>query len=390
MMKKTILLVLLIISIVYDINSLTGIKVISDFEGGNGMLIYSNFEKNSVHIKSILKNNDTLNINLYVKISGFSIDKPLNIYVNSSFTPAVCAYSYDKINWYRIRINDKKIYTKKFLYNEIFFASNFPYLYSDLTNFIAKISKNSFIESGILSYSEAGRKVYYLRITDKNVSDEGKQLIWVTARQHAFEHNQNFIIEGFLNYLISEEQTVEKMLKKSIIYVVPMVDVDGCATGATGKNRKPVDFNRCWNQNPSYFKAVEAIKQLIEKTSKKNRFRIFWDSHCMGWNPKKKIYGFYFLNIYPPGSRNFKNLIRLNEYFKKYQGYDLYIDDFIGSGRDLRIGISYIKKAYPKLDISFVTENYFDCMPDGQKWTIEHYRKAGINLCKAIIDYILN
>ena len=102
-----------------------------------------------------------------------------------------------------------------------------------------------------LCKSEKGRSVPY------SVIGNGEKAVILTARHHCCEASGGYVMEGTAGYL---KENLPPELK---VIVVPYVDYDGVYDGDQGKNRRPHDHNRDYEN--SIYSTVKAIKALTEK-----------------------------------------------------------------------------------------------------------------------------
>ena len=375
------------------VHAAANISLDSSFEGGNGTVNTIDNANNSIIVDSQFKNNDTINVQFYFKISGLDTSTAFKFKVNIASawsTPDLARYSYDKVTWYTVG-KSNGWYSKTYSQSTVYFSSGVPYTYTDMTNFVTDVTNaSSYATSGNVSTSELGRAVKYLKITDSSVSDTGKYLIWVVARQHAQENPSNYVIEGYVNFLISSDQKAVDLRKKAIIYVVPMIDVDGAYLGASGKGKNPHDYNRDWDYETPTWNVIRDVRQKIADTSASNPFLIFWDSHCPNpgeYGTTSRMY-YYHLFKNPPGSLKYQYLSDLISYFNSYEGIVL---PSMGGGTEANNHISteYINNIYrDSLDISLCTETGFSLHTNGTEWTASKYRNAGQNMGKAMSDYL--
>jgi murein tripeptide amidase MpaA len=78
--------------------------------------------------------------------------------------------------------------------------------------------------------SIGGLDIPILKIQNKNkVTD--KPIIVLIGRQHPGETHSSFIIQGFLNFLLSNVLICHKMRETYEIWVVPIVNPDGVVCG---------------------------------------------------------------------------------------------------------------------------------------------------------------
>ena len=317
---------LLIISLLFSINANAQISVFSDFENGNIDFISYDSILNKITFKPALKNEfNTTRCWFYFGITGYDTTKNLtiaNYYSARVVAPEYPVFSYDKKHWERLKSHQREYGSKKVIHkfsgDTVYFAAGYPYTYSEAINFVDEISQNKYIDTMTLTYSEGGLRVPMFIIQDKN--ENPTNLIWITGRQHAFETTMSFVLEEMIYFLISDNKKAKKLRKNTIIYVVPMMDVDNVKLGASGRMQKPIDFNRDWSESP-HWKAVREVQKMIKKTSQIYNYSLFFDVHSTFPGATKPIFGLF--NEYSKNSKEYSNLRTFLELFYKNANYEL-------------------------------------------------------------------
>lgn len=368
------------------------ITVDSSFEGANFRVISVSNSANTIKIESLKRSGDIYNVVFFAGISGFSTSMPLKIQVRNTQQyqlPYLAAYSNDKISWTRIGgtyTSDYKEYTINNPVSPIYFSHGFPYVYSDLLDLASRVSSSPFGQVMDLVQSFGGRGVKLFRITEHCVPDTGKYLIWLIGRNHAMEHHSNYVLEGFVDFLLSNKIYADLLRRQAVIYVVPVMDVDKSADGGTGKDQLPVDFNRDWD-SPSYWPAVIGVKQKILETSQQNQLKIFIDSHnpFPGYSSTSEKLWFY--SIYNSGLKS----VNLDFYRKLLQENCGYSFDrqliYPTSGQTSK---SWVDSMISSVDFAVSLETGWVQRTDNTVWTIPLYRYNGEVLARGMCDYLNN
>lgn len=130
------------------------------------------------------------------------------------------------------------------------------YRYSQLQKFIGK-NKQAFMQLGyqvkVIGKSIEGRDLY--AIYPKEI-DHSKKMVLMYGRHHGDEGTANWIIEGFIEKLLTENSFFDRF--QLILY--PMVNPDG-AEARKRYNSRGRDLNRVWNSSPSRSKDEVATIQ---------------------------------------------------------------------------------------------------------------------------------
>lgn len=234
----------------------------SNFENGNGDLLEIDSESGRV-VFSPWRVRESRNVWWYIQLSGVKENQEIELVaegVDSLGGNAHPVYSYDRQTWYRM--NDRQSpYRQTFRAGNVWIARNIPYTYTDSITLTDQMVGREHVTVHELCVSEGGNSVRMLKFTDASVSDAGKEIIWVQARQHAFESHSSHVAESLAWWMISAEAA--ELRRRAVVYIVPVMDVDSVKEGAAGKDQKPVDFNRSWVDG-SHWTAVRSATALLD------------------------------------------------------------------------------------------------------------------------------
>jgi len=263
------------------------VEVHSDFDNGNGTLYKweADQQKLLVNVKRV---RGCRNIWWHFRITGLTPGQAITLNCNhdSIAGEANPVYSTDGENWQRFA-DQSRPYRQKFDSETVYVARNTPYPYGKSLRLAERMKGKKNVQVLTLCKSEGGRDVVMLRFTDAETPDNGKKLIWIQARQHAFESHGSWVAEGSAQWLASDAPAAASLLKRAIVYVIPIMDVDSVFEGAAGKDQKPVDFNRCWSDSEDIkrWNAVDAVIKKLDVETKTNPLAFFLDLHDP-WYPE--------------------------------------------------------------------------------------------------------
>jgi len=371
--------ILLIINI-FSLRLYPQITVFSDFEGGNVNILKIDALTNTIYFTPDIDQNNTLRCWYYFGVANVR-NKKLHFVpsgYNNLAKAYMPAYSYDRKHWYRV-ISNNYNFEIKALHDTLYVAMGYPYLYSDLQNFLNKIKKSPFVQVKQLTKSEGGNIVPYIII--KNDNPEVRNYVLILARQHAFETLSNYVLEGFIDYIITSEN-LKQILNKFFIVIVPIVDVDNVIKGQSGRMQKPYDFNRDWSDTP-HLNAVKKIEYLVDSLNKSYKLKIFFDWHSTYPSVDSNIFGFfnlyYFYQKQYHNLENFWNLVSKLSGFKvlpiytKFQKNVFYADQYFYRMKDI--------------DFSCTIEFDWNYIEKKQIWDIKNLRFLGKKIAQALIIY---
>ncbi|MDT0629848.1 M14-type cytosolic carboxypeptidase [Alteromonas sp. W364] len=170
--------------------------------------------------------------------------------------------SYDRDEWFRVDTEyDGDNLTINFVpeYDSVYFAYFTPYSYERHQDFLSSAQMSFDCELRHLGYTIDKRDMSLLVIGEEA---EGKNKIWVTARQHPGESMAEWLVEGMVGRLLDEDDGVAKsLLEQNTFYVIPNMNPDGSARGHLRTNAVGTNLNREW-ETPSLEKSPEVYHTL--------------------------------------------------------------------------------------------------------------------------------
>lgn len=138
-----------------------------------------------------------------------------------------------------------------------------------------------------LARTRENRSVRGLRFATAGA--EQKPVVWIQARQHAWESGSSWVARGFVEWLLGEETDAVRLRKSAEIFVIPVLDVDRVATGDGGKESDPRDHNRDWTDAPHYPEIAATQKRLLAFAAGK-RLDVFLDLHNPSANDRRPFF----------------------------------------------------------------------------------------------------
>ncbi|MGO4892402.1 M14 family metallopeptidase [Flavobacterium sp. W21_SRS_FM6] len=176
--------------------------------------------------------------------------------------------SYDRQEWFRVDTEfdgDSLVIQHTPEYEHVYYAYFAPYSYERHLDLLAWAQQSPVCQQQFLGETLDGRDMSMLVVGEP---EEGKKVIWVTARQHPGETMAEWFVEGFLERLLDESDGVARqLLEKSVFYVIPNMNPDGSVRGHLRTNAIGVNLNREW-ATPSLASSPEVyfVKQKMIET----------------------------------------------------------------------------------------------------------------------------
>jgi hypothetical protein len=150
-------------------------------------------------------------------------------------------------------------------------------------------AKHSFAAKFRLATTREGRPVNGIRFASGERPDASRSVVWLHARQHAWESGSSWVAKGIGQWLTSDSADARWLRENAEVFLVPIMDVDRVATGDGGKESTPRDHNRDWSDDPHY-PEVAAVQRQIKNWTSKNRTIVFVDLHNPSANDQQAYF----------------------------------------------------------------------------------------------------
>ena len=118
--------------------------------------------------------------------------------------------------------------------NRIWIARQPPYTGRHLKSLLDSIGRHPHLRQTVVGKSVQGRPIPLLTVTNPKIADSGKKVIWLMARQHAWESGTSWVADGALRFLLSDAAEPARLRDRFIFQVFPMPDPDGVLRAACG------------------------------------------------------------------------------------------------------------------------------------------------------------
>jgi Cytosolic carboxypeptidase N-terminal domain/Zinc carboxypeptidase len=244
---------------------------------GNGSAVHvaTDFESGSIGEVQIISDgelelslaNDNHNPDLpkrwrnwwYVRIENLSIEQPVIIRLKNRGWPYyyLPVYSYDQETWHRFTENevsqdaeDEITMEKVFDFSTVWIARFYPYTFSNLEAYIQSVEDISYLEVETAGTTQDGYPIRLLTLTDFDIPHADKKRIWMHARTHPAETGPAFLIEGLINFLLSDTSETRDILSKFIFNIVAMQNVDGVIVGNYRTTPESENLEVMWFSDP--------------------------------------------------------------------------------------------------------------------------------------------
>ena len=149
--------------------------------------------------------------------------------------------------------------------DEVWFAQTIPYLPEDWEAFLSAhaADRGKLFETAELCKTKKGRSVPYARFGVLDGSAKVK--MFVAARHHCQEASASPVVEGMAASFFADDELGRWLRANVELRVVPFVDYDGVVDGDQGKNRRPHDHCRDYNEGRAQVHPeVAAIMKMLK------------------------------------------------------------------------------------------------------------------------------
>lgn len=164
-----------------------------------------------------------------------------------------------------------------------------------LNKFLGKITgddyRRKFVRRKTLCHTIAGNEVEQLLITNHQDTSlfRNRKAIVISARVHPGENMASYVMQGIIWHLTGPSLQAKLLRDNFLVFIVPMLNIDGVVVGNYRTNLASVDLNRQWAEpskknHPSIF----YTKQLIKRVNEERDLFLYCDLH--GHNRKKNIF----------------------------------------------------------------------------------------------------
>ena len=118
------------------------------------------------------------------------------------------------------------------------------------------------------------------RYHDYLILNYNKKAVLITSRVHPGETQASFSLEGMVNWILSDIPEAREMRANYIIYVMPMLNIDGVVHGNQRTNLAGFDLNRKWSDPSPYLAPIIYTTKMLSKMIQDEReIEIYADLH---------------------------------------------------------------------------------------------------------------
>lgn len=131
--------------------------------------------------------------------------------------------------------------------NRVWIARQAPYTHQHLKRLLDDLHSHPHFQQAVVGQTVQQRPMLLLTITNPKIADSNKKVVWLMARQHAWESGTSWVAEGALRFLLADKAAAVAIRDKFIFKVFPLADPDGVFRGGVRFNANGYDLNRNWD-----------------------------------------------------------------------------------------------------------------------------------------------
>lgn len=268
----------------------------SDFPGGSGTVVEVDQKTQFLKIDPDDHPGKGWRCWWYVRLSGLTPGMSVTLDVGDApwATPDQATFSIDDgKTWLQSEPGKREgrriHYTLSFDHESALVAWGPPFVPSDAVALVNRLADRCPEAAAFtLCRTRENRDTPALRIGPRveqgtDATTERRPLIWIEARQHAWESGSSWVAQGVGEWLCSNEPEARRIRREYETVLVPIMDIDNVHRGAGGKSQRPQDHNRDWSDEP-HWRAVAAAQLELRAAANEGRLAAFIDLHNPGAN----------------------------------------------------------------------------------------------------------
>jgi hypothetical protein len=193
-------------------------------------------------------------------------NRPGAVAIRKDTLPVV---SYDQKTWQHLQAADYATTPPRLILHlrptqdRIWVAHIQPYTTRDLQRLLDSATSSPHSRLEVIGKTAQGRDLALLTVTNFDRPDADNKVVWLVARQHAWESGGSYVAEGAIRFVLSDDPEAQRLRDRVIFKFIPMADPDGVARGGIRFNANGYDVNRHWEEvnlrDPKYLEMMPEI-----------------------------------------------------------------------------------------------------------------------------------
>lgn len=351
----------------------------SAFEGGNARLLSWDAGKNRLVLGSKRKRDDTLAMHLHCIVSQFDSGRELEIALSNLVPPRGLYVKEAGRDWRQIQQISTGKYRSRFPSGRVEIALMPPYSCTRLFHWLEGLRS---IQQLTLGTTPDGNRLPGLLLAPPK-ADTRTPLVMIIGRQHAFEQAASWVIEGMLEFFLSDEPEARRFRSQTVLALVPMANLDGVRAGVSGKQTGSKDWNRTWQLAKPHNPQQNMIRNWLDSLARRYKPLASIDVHAMGYQLASPRFGFFVFDNTRGDPARGSRLQSLRARFLKQTGYPLGLMPLPGWKRLPGMFTTRMQERWQTMIESYTVECTAWRRPDGVEWTAARIKDAGKQFAKA-------
>jgi len=150
--------------------------------------------------------------------------------------------------------------------HEALFVSTFPtWPHKDFLRWLRSVARNPRVAVSVMGKTAGRRDIHVLSITDPAVPEGGKERALILGGVHGSEYTGQFAARGMVEWLLTDDPLVRRLLQHYVFDVVVQMSVDGVVLNSY-HNADDVDWHHdcreAWEGRPAAPEAQAAVNWL--------------------------------------------------------------------------------------------------------------------------------
>jgi hypothetical protein len=123
-----------------------------------------------------------------------------------------------------------------------------PYSHARVLGLLDELGRHAHVRTEVIGHSVLGRPLHMVTVSNFARPDGAKKVVWMQARQHAWEAGTSFLLEGALRFVASDDPAARTRRDDTVFVFVPMINPDSVVRGDVRFNANGFDPNRQWDE----------------------------------------------------------------------------------------------------------------------------------------------
>jgi hypothetical protein len=156
-----------------------------------------------------------------------------------------------------------------------------PYTSRHLSKLLSAARSHPSAEVTEVGRSAGGRSLWLITVTSSRRPATDKKVLWIMARQHAWESGTSWVVDGAVRFLLGDDPLAARLRDRFIFKLFPMADPDGVARGGVRFNVHGYDLNRHWDAvDPKRMPEIAALRAaILDWVDRGSRVDLFLSLH---------------------------------------------------------------------------------------------------------------